>query len=163
MLSSLLLLVAPLLLVTPAVAAPRLIKLGPGDDAQLECVAVTVTVTTTVLDPPYPSAPTASPQTSPALQATLSIAGQQQLASQNASPNTVFSAPPTPAPAAQSSAATVAPPVVHPAPISSSSTVAAVQASSAASSTPSPVPVANDTLGGQPPSSYRNALYFTNW
>ncbi|KAK3393620.1 glycoside hydrolase family 18 protein [Podospora didyma] len=169
MLSSIFFLVTPFLLASPASA--RVIKLGPAEHADIQCVAVTVTATETVWAatpskrpagsgfhetyavPPAIVPTAASGQASPALPlAVFSVASQ---ASQP-SPAAIPSVRPFPG--------ETTPKKGHPSVAAQPQAAQSIAAQApTAQSLGGAEQTANASTAANPPLSFRNALYFTNW
>ena len=170
MLSSIFLLVTPFLLVAPASA--RVIKLGPAENADIQCVAVTVTATKTVWAA-APSLPAGAGSgfhetwEAPPAAAPTSASGQAgpvvppavfSVASQASQPS-----PPT-APLASPFLGEATPKKGHPSVAAQPQAAQSVAAQPpAAQSAGSLEPAFNASNAATPPPSFRNALYFTNW
>ncbi|KAK0733988.1 glycoside hydrolase family 18 protein [Lasiosphaeria miniovina] len=156
MLSSIFLLVCPLLLGASVSAAPKLIKLSPEDDVEIQCAAaVTVTATKTIWATQAPG-PAGS--------------GFQEKTGSPAAPPTAASEQHYPAAslgafsmASQASHPSQAPAPVANAPSNQPDAAGKAQPSLSPQSAAPAEAAFNATADAAPPSSYRNALYFTNW
>ncbi|KAK4217644.1 endochitinase 1 [Rhypophila decipiens] len=142
-----LLLVSPLFAAVPALAAPKVVQLAAQEQVQIQCApmyAQTVVVTTTVVKhwPPKGT-------------------GEADQGVERFGPDTTAAAQPkpqgdqsTPVPVVAPAAQSPSPPTTNRVPNTQTP-----QTSSGAAN----IPNFNVTAEGAPPSSYRNALYFTNW
>ncbi|KAK3694591.1 glycoside hydrolase family 18 protein [Podospora appendiculata] len=172
MLPSVFYLLTPALLAAPALAAPRLIKLNAQEDIELQCMAVTVTITSTATlwASTLPSASVGSQGLAPAVDP---AATTQRTASQDPLPGPKETPQPSPAvTAVRVSPSDVSKSAPNDPPPSASVASQAVPNVSPQQGFPqvSPQeapqtlqPDGNATTQATPPSSFRNALYFTNW
>lgn len=146
MLYSALLLVSPLFAAAPALAVPKVVQLQGQEEIHVQCApinAATIIVTTTVVKhwPPQNTGEANQP-------------GVERLG-QDGSPTTTQKAP-------QAAAPTVVP-VSQNTPTANKPAENNRTPQGSSGSGSSNIPNLNVTAEGAPPSSYRNALYFTNW
>ncbi len=179
MLPSLLLLAPPLMLFAPASAAPRLVTLAPEDQLDVQCAAVTKTVTTTVYEGEATTSVkavlgTAKPDTQLSTSTTtittrittrttttaFSSSGQVNKIVQ---PEVTHSSAVNHAPIASSSAVGGASNTLSSVPASQPQASGATVPAIPAAAPNNPKPVGNETIAAQKPGTFRNALYFTNW